>query len=226
MSDTDGNESASQAWIRGDMQKAQELNQPIVDDQPAGSGVPDSRPGAYVPDPRIDAQEAQAAPSAETAFFERSATKLAEQGPEGQALVQKWGGSASSPLYQQNMMNARKGFSYIATNRPDLVEKFDVSGMGNDVGIIEHLAEFWLMKANMMGEDDSMSQRYSAPSEAPAFRGGGGSKAALLAELSQIRKDNPVGTEKYKNPAVQRRITQINETLYPGDIVGRGGRTA
>src|SRR5438309_10744221 len=109
MSDTDGNESAAQAWIAGDMQGAQALNQPIVDDQPASNGVPDPRPGAYVPDPRIDAQEAQAASTAETAFVERAATTLSELGPEGQALVQKWGGQTSHD-FQENLSYAREAF--------------------------------------------------------------------------------------------------------------------
>jgi hypothetical protein len=33
-------------------------------------------------------------------------------------------------------------------------------------------------------------------------------------ELAQIYKDNPVGTDNYKRPAVQKRIKEINEYLH------------
>jgi hypothetical protein len=62
------------------------------------------------------------------------------------------------------------------------------------------------------------------PSEAPVYRGNG-TKASLLVELAQIREKNPVGSAGYRKPEVQKRIMQINESLYPGDIVGQNGRT-
>ena len=46
------------------------------------------------------------------------------------------------------------------------------------------------------------------------------------AELAQIRRDNPVGSAGYRRPEVQKRIMEINEQLFPGKIVGTGGRTA
>jgi hypothetical protein len=218
MTDT-GNESASQAWIRGDMQRAQELNRPI-DDQSA-VGIPMAEQAADQGAPAL--APTPDAPRGEIAFAERAATTLADLGPEGEALVQEWGGHTSHD-FQENLAYARDAFRDIVANRPDLIAKVDASGLGNDPAILKILAQHGRMTANQMG-DFTVARNGSSPSEAPAFRGNG-SKAALQAELAQIRKDNPVGTEKYKNPAVQRRITQINETLYPGDIVGRGGRTA
>jgi hypothetical protein len=45
--------------------------------------------------------------------------------------------------------------------------------------------------------------------------------------MNKIYKDNPPGTEKYKDPAVQRRIAQLADILSGGgSIVGSGGRTA
>jgi hypothetical protein len=165
------------------------------------------------------------APTEEATVVARAATTLSQLGPEGAALVQAWGGPTSQN-FQENLGYAKQAFKDIATNRPDLIEKFDASGLGNDPSVLEFLAKHGRLAAGFSGDDSVSSQRYSAPSAAPAFRGGGGSKAALLDELSQIRKDNPVGTPKYAQPAVQKRIQQINEILYPGDIVGRGGRTA
>jgi len=43
---------------------------------------------------------------------------------------------------------------------------------------------------------------------------GAGEKQTLQTELNQLMHDNPPGTEKYKAPAVQTRIKQINEALY------------
>lgn len=52
---------------------------------------------------------------------------------------------------------------------------------------------------------------------------GAGERQSLQAELSQIMADNPPGTEKYKSPAVQNRIKQINESLYGNEPVSRLG---
>jgi hypothetical protein len=214
MSETEGQESASQAWMRGDMQRAQELNQPIADDQPAGNGASSQAVDDIAFAPMPDA------PKLEEGEVSGAMAKLAQMGGEHAQLVQKWGADAG-----ENLAYAKAAFREVATTRPDLIAKFEASGLGDDASVIEFLAQHGRLQAGMTG-DFTVARNGSSPSAAPAFRGGGGSKAALLAELSQIRKDNPVGTEKYKNPAVQRRITQINETLYPGDIVGRGGRTA
>jgi hypothetical protein len=163
------------------------------------------------------------APRAEVGEVDRAVAILTEHGGEHAALVQEWKQSGAN--IGEELAYAKAAFRDIVANRPDLIAKVDASGLGNDPAVLKLLAQHGRLQAGMTG-DFTVARNGSSPSEAPAFRGGGGSKAALLAELSQIRKDNPVGTEKYKNPAVQRRITQINETLYPGDIVGRGGRTA
>jgi hypothetical protein len=48
-------------------------------------------------------------------------------------------------------------------------------------------------------------------------------RGSLQTELSQIMRDNPPGTEKYKAPAVQARIKQINESLYGNEPASRLG---
>jgi hypothetical protein len=217
MSETEGQETAAQAWARGDMQKAQELNQPIVDDQPAGNGAaPSEDQGAPAFAPMPDA------PKSEPAIAERAETILAELGPEGQALVQEWGGHTSHD-FQENLAYAREAFKDIVANRPDLIAKVDASGLGNDPAVLKLLAQHGRMQANMTG-DFTVARNGSSPSEAPAFRGNG-SKASLQAEKAKILKDSPPGSAKYRDPAVQKRIMQINEALFPGDIVGQGGRT-
>jgi hypothetical protein len=51
----------------------------------------------------------------------------------------------------------------------------------------------------------------------------GGTTKELNDELAQLRRDNPVGTPKYAQPAVQKRIMEINEFLHGN---GQGGRTS
>jgi hypothetical protein len=203
------------AWISQDPAKMEWANRP-------DNGVSDRKPGdsVYVADPTKGDDPVYA--QAETSVVARAATKLTELGPEGAALVQEWGGHTSQD-FQENLAYARSAFADIAKTRPDLIAKVDASGLGNDPAILKILAQHGRMQANMTG-DFTVARNGTPPSEAPVYRGNG-TKASLLAELAKIRKDNPVGTEKYKQPEVQRRIMQINETLYPGDIVGQGGRT-
>lgn len=52
---------------------------------------------------------------------------------------------------------------------------------------------------------------------------GSDQRATLQGELQQIMSDNPPGTEKYKSPAVQNRIKQINEQLYGNEPASRLG---
>jgi hypothetical protein len=162
------------------------------------------------------------APKSEPAIVERAATTLSELGPEGQALVQEWGGHTSHD-FQENLAYAREAFRDIVANRPDLIAKVDASGLGNDPAVLRLLAQHGRMQANMTG-DFTVARNGSSPAEAPVFRGNG-SKASLQAEKAQILKDSPPGSAKYREPAVQKRIMEINERLYPGDIVGQGGRT-
>jgi len=56
---------------------------------------------------------------------------------------------------------------------------------------------------------------------------GSAEKGSLQAEMQQIMADNPPGTEKYKSPAVQKRLGEINTALYgSAPIVGMAGRSA
>src|ERR1035437_7622884 len=85
------------AWISGDPKKMEFASRPE-------NGIPDRKPGdqIYTADPRVQDE----APKGEAAIVERAATTLAELGPEGEALVQEWGGN-TSPDFQENIAYAR-----------------------------------------------------------------------------------------------------------------------
>jgi hypothetical protein len=52
-------------------------------------------------------------------------------------------------------------------------------------------------------------------------------RQGLEAELQQIMRDNPPGTDRYRQPAIQTRLRQINEQLHGRTpVVGTAGRTA
>jgi hypothetical protein len=200
------------AWISQDTAKMEWANRP-------DNGVPDRKPGdsVYTADPTKGDDPVYA--QAETAVVERAATKLAELGPEGAALVQEWGGH-TSPDFQENLAYAKSAFADIAKNRPDLIAKVDASGLGNDPAILKILAEHGRMQAHTLG-DYTVSNRRSS-FDAPLPRG----QSAAQAEWNKIYKDNPPGSAGYRTPEVQNRIAQLAEVLSGGgDIVGRGGRT-
>jgi len=159
------------------------------------------------------------APKLEANEVSGAIATLTEMGGEHAQLVQKWGPDAG-----ENLAYAKAAFKDIVTSRPDLIAKVEASGLGNDSTLIEFLAQHGRLQAGMMG-DLTVAQRYSAPSETPAFRGNG-SKASLQSELDKIMAATPPGTAAYAKPAVQKRVTEIMETLHgTGNIVGQGGRT-
>lgn len=200
------------AWISQDPAKMEWASRP-------DNGVPDRKPGesVYTFDPAKDAEEAQAAP------FAKAATTLSELGPEGQALVQEWGGHTSQN-FQENLSYAKAAFADIAANRPDLIAKVDASGLGNDPAVLKILSELGRQRANTLGDNTVSNRRssYDEPSR-PLPRG----QSAAQAEMNKIYKETPPGTEGYKAKAVQDRIWQLAEIIGGGDnIVGQGGRTA
>src|SRR5882762_117398 len=84
-------------------------------------------------------------------MVERAATTLSDLGPEGQALVQEWGGHTSQD-FQENLAYAREAFRDIVANRPDLIAKVDASGLGNDPAVLKLLAQHGRMQANTLGD--------------------------------------------------------------------------
>jgi hypothetical protein len=163
------------------------------------------------------------APKLEANEVSGAIATLTEIGGEHAELVQKWERQGANPA--EELGYAKAAFKDIATNRPDLISKFDASGLGNDPAVLEFLAQHGRLQAGMMG-DLTVAQRYSAPSETPAFRGNG-SKASAQTRVNQLIKDNPPGTDKYKQAHVQNEISRLMKSIHgDGDIVGSGGRTA
>jgi hypothetical protein len=186
------------------------------------NGIPDRKPGdqIYTADPR----EQPEVPKGEAAMAERAATTLAQLGPEGEALVEEWGGH-TSPDFQENIAYAREAFRDIVANRPDLIAKVDASGLGNDPAVLKLLAQHGRMNANHMG-DFTVARNGEAPGAGDVITPRSGSRSAQ-ARVNQLIKDNPPGTEKYKQAHVQREMAQLMSAIHgDGDIVGTGGRTA
>lgn len=52
-----------------------------------------------------------------------------------------------------------------------------------------------------------------------------GERSSLQDELNKIMSENPPGTDKYKQPHIQRRIAELNSALYGNaPVVGAAGR--
>ena len=221
MSDTDtaaveeqANENVD-AWISGDPAKMEFASRPE-------NGIPDRKPGdqIYTADPRVQDE----APKGEAAIVQRAATTLSELGPEGEALVQEWGGHTSHD-FQENIAYAREAFRDIVANRPDLIAKVDASGLGNDPMILKILAEHGRMRANTLG-DYTVARNGEAPGAGDVITPRSGSKSAQT-ELNKIYAETPPGSAGYRTNAVQNRVRQLNEAIHgTGNIVGTGGRTA
>jgi hypothetical protein len=218
MSDTETAATAEQAaqtveaWISGDPAKMERASRP-------DNGAPEHNPGAYVPDPGKD--DAPPAPKGEAALVEHAATTLSQLGPEGEALVQEWGGHTSAD-FKANMAYAKSAFADIVANRPDLIAKVDSSGLGNDPAVLKLLAQHGRMQANTLG--DYTVERNRNPSfDEPRPRG----QSAAQAEWNKLYKDNPPGSAGHRSPEVQKRIGQLAEIISGGgNIAGQGGRTA
>jgi hypothetical protein len=213
------------AWISGDPKKMEWANRP-------DNGIPDRKPGesVYRADPTKGDDPVYAtmpeAPKVEASDVSAAAAKLNAMGGAHAELFPQWEREGANPA--EELGYAKAFFAKNAKDDPELVEIVNASGLGNHPKILRLMAKMGRLDAGMMG-DLTVSQRYSAPSaspDAPAIPRSNGSKASLQAELTQLRRENPAGSQGYRRPEVQKRITQLNEALYGnGNIVGQGGRT-
>jgi hypothetical protein len=215
MSDTDtaapsASEQMMDAYVKGDSAGAQALSAQV-----------NREAGIEQPQDTLALAPMAPAPKAEVGEVDRAIATLNELGGEHAALVQEWKQTGANAA--EELGYAKAAFRDIVANRPDLIAKVDASGLGNDPAVLKLLAQHGRLQAGMMG--DFTVARNNAPSEQarPLPRG----QSAAQAEMNKIYKDNPPGTEKYKDPAVQRRIAQLAEIMSGGgSIVGSGGRTA
>jgi hypothetical protein len=161
----------------------------------------------------------QPAPPAEKEVVHKAAEVLQGMGDEGAALVEDWGG-ATNPNFAENFAYAKQAYEQILqTLTPDDIAQIEASGVGDNPNIIRFLASHGRLSAGLRGEKMTDSTERSA---IPSAR-----QQSLKDELAQLMEENPPGTEKYKQPRVQRRIQQLTSAIYgDGPAVGHGGRYA
>jgi hypothetical protein len=151
-------------------------------------------------------------------------------------LVARWGTD-----FAPNFAYAKAAFKDIAANRPDLIAKFQASGLGDDPSVIEHLAQFGRQQAGRLG-DFTIARNHnnngpapmptfipSSPSSpSPARAGPSGNSnnngsAETRHTLNEMLRANPPGSQGYKDNS--QRIQQLYRTLAgSGAPVGVGGR--
>ena len=75
------------------------------------------------------------APMVPAGEVDSAIAKLNEYGDEHADLVTRWGND-----FGANLSYAKEAFWEISTSRPDLIAKFEASGLGDDPAVLEHLA--------------------------------------------------------------------------------------
>jgi hypothetical protein len=164
------------------------------------------------------------APNEVTSAIER----LHERGHSD--LVERWGDD-----FAPNFAYAKAAFKDIAANRPDLISKFEASGLGDDPSVIEHLAQFGRQNAGRLGDFTiARNHNNNGPEKMPTFipsspsspsSNSGNNNGALetKGELNRLLAANPPGSQGYKTNAA--RISQLFGMLAgTGSVIGKGGR--
>ena len=172
------------------------------------------------------------APAIEPTEVTAAIATLNERSEGHSDLVARWGSS-----FGEQLAYAKSAFRDIATNRPDMIQKFEAAGLGDDVSVIEHLAQFGRQQAGRLG--DFTIARNSQPSEPAAFNRAGPPTARGTSfganrgseetqnELNELYAANPPGSPSYKNVHVQSRIQQLTRILAgSGSAIGTNGRTS
>ena len=209
--------SAAEAWMAGDMQGAQALSQPIPDAAPIDSSREDAPFWAQAP-----VRPMAEAPRAEVSEVDQAITKLNDIGGEHAALVQKW--QTTGANVAEELGYAKQAFEYVVNERPDLIAKFDQSGLGDDPSVLEFLAQHGRLRAGMMG-DFSVAQN-STRSTGGQQRALPRGQSAAQAELNRLFEETPPGTPGYAKASVQARVRQLSEMIHgDGPAVGHAGRT-
>jgi hypothetical protein len=146
-------------------------------------------------------------------------------------LVARWGDD-----FAPNFAYAKAAFKDIATNRPDLIQKFQESGLGDDPAVIEHLAQFGRQNAGRLGDFTIARNHNNGPGPMPTFipsspsSNSGNSNSTnnngaleTKGELNRLIAANPPGSMGYKTNA--SRIQQLYGMLAgTGSVIGKGGR--
>jgi hypothetical protein len=129
------------------------------------------------------------------------------------SLRKEWGAD-----YERNKTLATRAVQAFGEvkSHPEVIEFFEKTMVnGQKLGDHPIMVRMLGNIGNRMGEGDFIGAV------------GADQRGSLQTELNTIRAANPVGSVGYRTPAVQKRIMEINEQLYPdGGVVGQGGRTA
>jgi hypothetical protein len=173
-----------------------------------------------------------AAPTIAASAVDSARATLNERSDGHSDLVARWGND-----FAENLAYSRAGFAEIVATRPDLIEKFERAGLGDDPSVIEHLAQFGRQKAGMMGDNtiarshaaNNMPTPFTAKTLPAAFAAGPSGKnrgsEETRTELARLMRSYPPGSQGYKDPDVQSRIQQLHRTIAgSGSPVGVGNR--
>jgi hypothetical protein len=168
------------------------------------------------------------APHIETSEVNVAINKLNSRGDEHASLVKEWGAD-----FGANLAYAKAEFKKVAATNPDLISKFEASGLGDDVSVLQFLAKHGRMSAGMMGDfttarnNEPMSINRTGPTATPGSSGNNRGSEETRTELARLMNENPPGSQRYKDPQVQARIQQLSRTIAgSGAPVGVGGRRA
>jgi hypothetical protein len=168
------------------------------------------------------------APAIESTEVSAAIATLNERSEGHSDLVARWGADFSA-----NLAYSKAAFKSIAADRPDLIQKFEAAGLGDDPSVLEHLAQFGRQQAGMTG--DFTIARNSERNTPPPFinrtpAGPSGSNRGseeTRSELARLMNENPPGSERYRRPHIQNRIQQLHRMIAgSGNVIGQGGRTS
>jgi len=225
-------EAAIDAHLSGNAEKAAPLfNRATIEHRrsaPAEDGAtpdPDQwREGAEPLTPMPDA------PHVADTEVTAAINKLNSRGDSHAALVQEWGSDFSA-----NLGFAKEQFKQIVATNPDLVAKFESSGLGDHPAVLQFLAKQGRLTAGLMGtmprnnNPEPMSMQTFIPSTSTvraAPSGNNRGSEETQTELKRLMNENPPGSDRYKDPNVQNRIQQLHRMIAgSGNVIGRGGRS-
>jgi hypothetical protein len=184
-----------------------------------------------------------AAPVIATSEVDNARATLNERSGGHSDLVARWGDD-----FAPNFAYAKAAFKDIAANRPDLIAKFEKSGLGDDASVIEHLAQFGRQQAGRLG-DFTIARNHNSevPMTMPTFipptatsqptdrtslralagiarppSNGSNNNGSLetRGELNRMLAANPPGSPGYKTNS--KRITEDDDSDdVPQDVLDR-----
>jgi hypothetical protein len=214
-------EAAIDAHISGNAEKAAQLfNRATVEHQRAAASQEQHGGGELAWRDGTELAPMPEAPHVAKGEVDSAIAKLNDRGDDHAALVQSWG-----PDFPANLGYAKAAFKEIATTNPDLIAKFEASGLGDHPAVLQFLSRHGRLSAGMMGDFPTrINEPMTINRTGPTGTNRGGSARE---ELDQLMADNPPGSASYKTPSVQRRVEYLSRQIAGnGPAIGQGGRFA